>query len=547
MSERTYTTWKCNGLGLLVLAVIAAAVVWPLAQWFADLTGALRLAELWTDDVLQQAFRNSVGVLLLGSALASLIALPVAFVALRCSPAVRWSVAALALIAFAMPAFLVAAVLQDLASLAAGVVPASWLMGLEPFGAFATLVLTYAVHYSPLIALTTLMGLLQIDASLEESARNLGAGRLKVWWQITRPLAMPGYLAGATLAALRMLEDAATPLVLGVREMLAPQLLLALGREAGGANAASPFAIALLLVAALLVAGAWSSLSSRDLAAGDDTRVRARRWPRAPARVVAVLALPAFALVALPVLGWLLHLASGALIDRTGDPSTALADALFAQWPVLHDSLPYIGLSAGLAVLLGASAAAARGHGPVARALRGATVALWTIPGLVLAAAYLVNSDRLDALGVAIPFGSTGLLAAVVALKLLPLLERLFAGRSVLDLDTGRPVAVLGLGLRATLPLLVAAFAFAAVGALAEISAMLVLVHTPPLPFTQTVYMALQGDAPALDWAVPGVLLTLIIVGLIATAVVLVRARRRLHSGVEQPFRLPAEWQRGSA
>ena len=130
---------------------------------------------------------------------------------------------------------------------------------------------------------------------------------------------------------------------------------------------------------------------------------------------------------------------------------------------------------------------------------------------------------------------------------LLPLLERLFAGRSVLDLDTGRPVAVLGLGLRATLPLLVAAFAFAAVGALAEISAMLVLVHTPPLPFTQTVYMALQGDAPALDWAVPGVLLTLIIVGLIATAVVLVRARRRLHSGVEQPFRLPAEWQRGSA
>jgi molybdate ABC transporter permease protein len=66
----------------------------------------------------------------------------------------------------------------------------------------------------PLMYKTTLGAFEQIDSTLLQAARTLGANEIKVFWQITLPLALPGVLAGATLAFARTLGEFGATLML---------------------------------------------------------------------------------------------------------------------------------------------------------------------------------------------------------------------------------------------------------------------------------------------------------------------------------------------
>jgi putative spermidine/putrescine transport system permease protein len=52
----------------------------------------------------------------------------------------------------------------------------------------------------PYVVRTVSASLLLIDPSVEEAARTLGASRLRVFWEVTRPQIMPGLVAGAIFA-----------------------------------------------------------------------------------------------------------------------------------------------------------------------------------------------------------------------------------------------------------------------------------------------------------------------------------------------------------
>ena len=65
-----------------------------------------------------------------------------------------------------------------------------------------------------------------IDSAMEESAQNLGASGLRLFRRIVFPLALPGYVAGASLVFVKVFDDLGTPLVLNVTNMLAPQAYL---------------------------------------------------------------------------------------------------------------------------------------------------------------------------------------------------------------------------------------------------------------------------------------------------------------------------------
>jgi molybdate transport system permease protein len=54
----------------------------------------------------------------------------------------------------------------------------------------------------------------QIDANLLRVARTLGASEVTIFWRITLPLAMPGILAGTTLAFARALGEFGATLML---------------------------------------------------------------------------------------------------------------------------------------------------------------------------------------------------------------------------------------------------------------------------------------------------------------------------------------------
>jgi iron(III) transport system permease protein len=61
---------------------------------------------------------------------------------------------------------------------------------------------------------------------MEEAAQNLGSSGMRLFRRIVFPLAMPGYLAGASLVFVKVFDDLATPLLLNVKDMLAPQAYL---------------------------------------------------------------------------------------------------------------------------------------------------------------------------------------------------------------------------------------------------------------------------------------------------------------------------------
>ncbi|MFQ5710757.1 MAG: ABC transporter permease, partial [Candidatus Geothermarchaeales archaeon] len=84
----------------------------------------------------------------------------------------------------------------------------NFLMGLHG------IILVETLHLYPLIYLNTQAALSNVDPSLEEQAKNLGAKGLELFRSVTFPLMLPGYAAGAILVFVWAFSDLGTPLML---------------------------------------------------------------------------------------------------------------------------------------------------------------------------------------------------------------------------------------------------------------------------------------------------------------------------------------------
>src|SRR5690606_28868411 len=82
------------------------------------------------------------------------------------------------------------------------------------------------LHYFPFILLNLIAAMRNIDGAMEEAAQNLGAHGFGLFRRVVFPLALPGYVAGASLVFVKVFDDLGTPLVLNVTNMLAPQAYL---------------------------------------------------------------------------------------------------------------------------------------------------------------------------------------------------------------------------------------------------------------------------------------------------------------------------------
>src|SRR6266849_521370 len=98
--------------------------------------------------------------------------------------------------------------------------PVNFLYGLHG------VVLVETLHLFPMITLNVVDALGKVDPSLEEAAESVGARGWSKLWRVTLPLTTPGYVAGALLVFIWTFSDFATPLVLGVQDLLAPQAYL---------------------------------------------------------------------------------------------------------------------------------------------------------------------------------------------------------------------------------------------------------------------------------------------------------------------------------
>jgi len=86
--------------------------------------------------------------------------------------------------------------------------------------------LVETLHLFPLMTLSIVDAMGKISPSLDEAAESVGSRGLRKFWDITFPLTAPGYVSGALLVFIWTFADFATPLVVGVDDLLASQAYL---------------------------------------------------------------------------------------------------------------------------------------------------------------------------------------------------------------------------------------------------------------------------------------------------------------------------------
>lgn len=116
-----------------------------------------------------------------------------------------------------------------------------------------SVVFIQTTHLWPLIYLNTSASLSKLDPSLEESARNLGASGLKLFYRITFPLAIPGYVAGIFLTFVWSMSDIGSPIMLSFGNYAPSQAFWELVRVEGMVEYASVICVILTVISILLL------------------------------------------------------------------------------------------------------------------------------------------------------------------------------------------------------------------------------------------------------------------------------------------------------
>src|SRR5438067_5360854 len=168
--------------------------------------------------------------------------------------------------------------------------------------------LVETLHLFPMITLNVVDALAKIDPALEEAAESVGARGLTKWRTITLPLTTPGYVAGALLVFIWTFSDFATPLVLGVHDLLAAQAYLNIVQFVDRRLFRMGLVISALMVALaiLFLIAARRYVAIKDYSSLSYSRVARRRL--SPARqVLAILFLSLVMLASfIPYVGVLL-------------------------------------------------------------------------------------------------------------------------------------------------------------------------------------------------------------------------------------------------
>lgn len=173
---------------------------------------------------------NSINLGLTVTLLTTLLSLPMAILLVRYDFPGKGLLNGLILIPMVLPPFVGAIGMRQLLArfgsinlllLELGVIdqPIDWLGG-----GFWGVVILEVLHLYPIMYLNLAAALANVDPSLEEAAKNMGASGFKLFRTVTFPLMLPGYFAGAIIVFIWAFTDLGTPLVFEYRELIAVQI-----------------------------------------------------------------------------------------------------------------------------------------------------------------------------------------------------------------------------------------------------------------------------------------------------------------------------------
>src|SRR5215468_3429414 len=278
------------GMGL-IWTLLALFLVYPLCRIFYDAVtneaGHLTLAnfrEFFTDHFYVRSLWNSLVLGVVTVITSSVLGIAIAFLLMRFDFRGRDFFSYLTMIPIISPPLVgvlgftfilgragtVNVLLMDAFDM---VKPVNFLYGIHG------VVLVETLHLFPMITLNVVDALGKIDPSLEEAAESVGARGWKKLWTITLPLTTPGYVAGALLVFIWTFSDFATPLILGVQDLLAAQAYLNIvqfvDRRIFRMGIVISALMVLLAIVFLLVARRWVGL--KDYSSLSYTVIERRR------------------------------------------------------------------------------------------------------------------------------------------------------------------------------------------------------------------------------------------------------------------------------
>lgn len=223
-------TWLCCALTL------GPFLVYPVGK---VMMGALMLEGRFTPSLLllpfndvtvREAMLNSFWLGIFATILASLLAVPLAYMTARLRFAGKSWITGLLLVPLLLPPFVGAVGLRQMLGregpvnmllLASRIVsePVDWLQLKAPMVA-----LVAALHLYPLIYLNLSAAWANIDPALEEAAESQGASAWHLWRTVTLPLLLPGYISGALIVFVFAFVDLGTPLVFEYKNVAAVKI-----------------------------------------------------------------------------------------------------------------------------------------------------------------------------------------------------------------------------------------------------------------------------------------------------------------------------------
>ena len=523
---------------ILSFALLLLFVIYPLAKTLiyslTDETGAFSLANLIT--ILQtprygKVFGRTMALGLIVAVIATFIGYVFAYTVTRVNVPAKGFFKTMATLPILSPPFVLSLSIiflfgkQGLISKNLLGITGSSVYGLK------SLIVVQVMSFFP-IAYLTLSGILaSIDASVEDAACNMGAGRWNTFWTVTFPLSLPGIISGALLVFIQSLEDFSNPATIGGDYTTLSIEVYNIITGSYDMRKGSVLALLLLLpaVIAYLLNKYWVNKKSFVTVTGKPTQARKLieephiKWP-----------LFAFCLIVSAIIILFYGTVIFASFVRTWGVDFSLTldqyrKALQYGWDSLKNSMTLGLISAVIGGLLGMVIAyiTAKRNYFGKRFIEVSSVLMFAVPGTVLGISYILgfNSKPLALTG-------TGLILVIVftfrnmpvaiesgTTTLLQIDNSIEEASTILGADTGYSFR------RITLPMLKSAFfsgiVYSFTKAITAVSAVIFLVSPRWKLVTSNIYslfdMAKYGQAAAFVTMMVGILL--VFIGLFNTVI----------------------------
>jgi len=417
-------SWRQNLLLAVVVAVLGAALLYPIALIVG---GAFRtddggftlrhLISVFEDPATRRGLVNATLIATMTTAIATMMAVPLALVAARFTFPGKALLGGLLLLPLVLPPFVGAIGVQHLLGRAGALNAAlgtqvDWLGS----GGMVAIAVMEAIGLFPILYLNIVASLANLDPALDEAGQCMGASGWTRFRRITLPLVRPGIFAGATIVFIWSFTELGTPLMFEFYDVTSVQIFNGIKEVEASHRPYALVVVMLLFSAGFYLLGKFT-LGRSAYAMHGKASIRRQDVRLTGARAAGAVALfgATALLAAAPALG--------VIIASLAVPGQWYQSVLPAAWTGDHyvqalthpmaagsirNSLVLASLAVMLALVVGFASARllARANLRFAWLLDALVMLPLAVPGLVLAFGYVAASLRWPFGGPDAPLGA---------------------------------------------------------------------------------------------------------------------------------------------